>query len=33
MGKHLAKLVAKAAGIDVFDHERIERSDEADPDA
>jgi D-alanine-D-alanine ligase len=34
MDKHLAKLVAKAAGIDVLDHERIERSTwEADPDA
>jgi D-alanine-D-alanine ligase len=34
MDKHLAKLVAKAAGIDVLDHERIERADwEADPDA
>jgi D-alanine-D-alanine ligase len=34
MDKHLAKLVAKAAGIDVLDHERIERAEwEADPDA
>jgi D-alanine-D-alanine ligase len=34
MDKHLAKVVAKAAGIDVLDHERIERADwEADPDA
>ena len=34
MDKHLAKLVAKAAGIDVLDHERIERSAwEADADA
>ena len=34
MDKHLAKLVARAAGIDVLDHERIERADwEADPDA
>jgi D-alanine-D-alanine ligase len=33
MDKHLAKLVAKAAGIDVLDHERIERAEwEADPD-
>ena len=27
MDKHLAKLVAKAAGVDVLEHERIERSD------
>ena len=34
MDKHLAKLVAKAAGIEVLDHERIERAEwEADPDA
>ena len=34
MDKHLAKLVIKAAGIEVLDHERIERTDwEADPDA
>jgi D-alanine-D-alanine ligase len=34
MDKHLAKLVAKAAGLDVLDHERIERAQwEADPDA
>ena len=34
MDKHLAKLVIKAAGIDVLDHERIERAEwEADPDA
>jgi len=34
MDKHLAKLVARAAGIDVLDHERIERSTwEADADA
>jgi D-alanine-D-alanine ligase len=34
MDKHLAKLVAKEAGLDVLDHERIERSEwEADPDA
>ena len=33
MDKHLAKLVAKAAGIDVLDHRRIERAEwEADPD-
>ena len=34
MDKHLSKAVAKAAGIDVLDHERIERSSwEASPDA
>ena len=34
MDKHLAKAVVKAAGIDVLDHERIERSEwEADADA
>ncbi len=34
MDKHLAKLVIKAAGVEVLEHERIERSTwEADPDA
>lgn len=34
MDKHLAKLVVKEAGIDVLDHERVERTDwEADADA
>jgi D-alanine-D-alanine ligase len=34
MDKHLTKLVAKAAGIEVLDHERIERAEwEADADA
>jgi D-alanine-D-alanine ligase len=34
MDKHLAKVVAKAAGIDVLEHERIERADwERDQDA
>jgi D-alanine-D-alanine ligase len=32
MDKHLAKVVVKAAGVDVLDHERVERSEwEADP--